>query len=52
MDLAAQKEKREARMQAKREAIRTQNESVADSEAAAVAEKTPVAETETKKDEK
>ena len=54
MDLAAQKEKREARMQAKREAIRAQGESIADSEAEAVAEKAPeaAAEKETKKEDK
>ncbi len=38
MDLASQKEKRESRMNAKKEAIRSQNESVATSEAEAVAE--------------
>lgn len=50
MDLAAKKEKREARMQAKREAITAQSESIPETEAAAVAEKIPEAtETETKK---
>ena len=38
MDLKAQKEKRESRMNAKKEAIRSQIESVAPSEAQAVAE--------------
>lgn len=51
MDLAAQKEKREARMQAKREAIRAQSESIAESDAEAVAEKAPEA-AETEKETK
>ena len=53
MDLASQKKAREERMQAKRDSIKAQNESVAESETEAVAEKTPEAnEEETKKDDK
>ena len=53
IDLASKKAARESRIQAKKEAINAQAESVADTEAEAVAEKTPeVNETETKKDEK
>ena len=49
IDLAAKKKAREERMQAKREAIKGQQESVPDSEAEAVSEKTPeVSETENK----
>jgi len=53
MDLAAQKKARAERMQAKRDSIKAQNESVAESESEAVAEKTPEAnEEDTKKDDK
>ncbi|MCA9366396.1 50S ribosomal protein L32 [Candidatus Kaiserbacteria bacterium] len=44
MDLAAKKEARTARMQAKREAIRAQAESVAETESTAVAEAAPAKE--------
>lgn len=46
LDLAAQKDARAKRMQAKREMIKAQNESVAPSEAEAVAEATPAEQTE------
>lgn len=48
MDLAAQKDKRTARMQAKKDAIKSQAESLAPTEADAVAEASP-AETKTDK---
>lgn len=49
MDLAAKKEAREARMKAKREMIRAESESVAASEAEAVAEAKPAENQEDKK---
>lgn len=49
MDLAADKAKREARMQAKKDAVKAQNESIAPSEAEAVAEAEPAENTEDKK---
>lgn len=49
MDLKAQKDKREARMKAKREAIKAQTESIAPTEADAVAEAGPTENTEEKK---
>ncbi len=53
MDLAGQKAKREARMQAKRDAIAAQSESIAPTEAEAVSEAEVVeTKTDTKKEEK
>lgn len=54
IDLAAKKEAREARMNAKREMIKGQQEAIAPTEADAVAEAEPVAtsEKEDKKDDK
>ena len=49
MDLKAKKDKREARMQAKRDAIKTQTESIASTEADAVAEAEPQENKEEKK---
>jgi hypothetical protein len=49
MDLKAQKDKREARIQAKKEAIRGQQEAIAPTEADAVAEAEPVENTEEQK---
>lgn len=49
MDLKSQKDKREARLKAKREAIKAQAESIAPTEADAVAEATPAENAEEKK---
>ncbi len=49
MDLKAQKESREARLNAKREAIKSQSEVIASTEAEAVSEAKPVENTEEKK---
>ncbi len=49
MDLTAKKDKREARMQAKKDAVQTQAESIAANEAEGVAEADPVENTEEKK---
>lgn len=49
MDLKAQKDKRDARIQAKKERIKAQAESMAPTEADAVAEATPAENTEDKK---
>ena len=52
MDLAAKKEEREARMQAKRERIKAEAESIAASEAEAVSEAEPAENTEEATDTK
>lgn len=49
MDLKAQKDKREARLKAKKDLIKTQAESIAPTEATAVAEAEPKAEKASKK---
>ncbi len=51
MDLAAKKKAREERMQAKKDTIKAQNESIAGSEAEAVAEAKPEESIEDKKEE-